>query len=80
MASQGGGKQSDTPNRTQLLAHRLRYIWDRLCNQVIAIDLSLPQVIGVLTVAMSATSIEDLSAVFQDLDYRSTVFQDPLRN
>jgi hypothetical protein len=47
---------------------------------VIAIDLSLPQVIGVLTVAMSATSIEDLSAVFQDLDYRSTVFQDPLRN
>lgn len=80
MARQGGGKQPDTPNRTQLLTHRLRDIWDRLCNQVIAIDLSLPQVIGVLTVAMSATSIEDLSAVFQDLDYRSTVFQDPLRN
>lgn len=80
MASQGGGKQFDTPNRTQLLTHCLRDIWDRLCNQVIAIDLSLPQVIGVLTVAMSATSIEDLSAVFQDLDYRSTVFQDPLRN
>lgn len=80
MARQGGGKQPDTPNRTQPLTHRLRDIWDRLCNQVIAIDLSLPQVIGVLTVAMSATSIEDLSAVFQDLDYRSTVFQDSLRN